>query len=320
MDKRIKQADYSYGFFEVILSKKPVMIDFLKNYLSESICSALDFSTLRLEKDNGIGSAMKKLRNSMLVSVRFKGRQELMQFLIVYQFRPERWIVLKIQEYVNAILKHHSKSLSNSSLPFIYSIVLFSGKRQWLYPGQIKGYLSPEFLQLFSEQVGNTVQLIDLHRIDDKILDSHGLATVVEKVLKYGPQYGITDVLEYCKIGLKRYVNYPNEVDIILNHLLNVCKDAKADADKAIKWCYKNLWETAGETMVTIAEQLRAEGMQRGWLEGEQQGILRGRAEGKQRIIKLILSRGHDAETIEALTGISVEEIKALAESRFMIS
>lgn len=322
------------NFFEDVFSNELIMADFLKSHLPENIKTKLDFTNIKFKKDNYVDDVMKKLACDMLVSVRVKGSNKWIKCLIEHQSTPERWMALRIRSYINAILTYHVKTVKTEALPFIYPMVFFTGKRKWTHSIGLKEHMYPEIQEAFANRLEESIQLIDINRLDDKILDSHGMAGGIEKIFKYGPQCSIIVVLKCCKTDLKLYAD--ETIKSILTYLLNVCPDGAKMANEAKKWCDENLQKKAGETMATLAENLRAEGAQWGREEGIQQGIQRGREEGIQlgeqrgiqlgqqrgiqRIVKSMLNRGHDAEAIKEFTGMPLEEIQALIEEETLAS
>lgn len=63
---------------------------------------------------------------------------------------------------------------------------------------------------------------------------------------------------------------------------------------------------------MTIAEQLRQEGMQKGMQKGIQKGMQQGRQEKRIEIARKSLSIGLDRATIAQATGLSSAELVAL--------
>ena len=70
---------------------------------------------------------------------------------------------------------------------------------------------------------------------------------------------------------------------------------------------------------MTIAEQLRAEGMQKGKKEGIQEGMQQGKKEGEKvalrRVARNLLKSGADIDMIIAATGLKPSEIRKIKQS-----
>jgi len=69
------------------------------------------------------------------------------------------------------------------------------------------------------------------------------------------------------------------------------------------------------EDLMTIAEQLRQEGIQKGMYKGMQEGMHRGRQEERSEIALNLLSIGIDHTAIASATRMSREELDALINS-----
>ena len=71
------------------------------------------------------------------------------------------------------------------------------------------------------------------------------------------------------------------------------------------------------DKLMTIAEQLRQEGLQQGLQQGENKGLLRGRQEGQQEaksaMARNLLLAGVDKEIIIKTTGFSIDELATLS-------
>ena len=56
----------------------------------------------------------------------------------------------------------------------------------------------------------------------------------------------------------------------------------------------------------------RKEGREEGREEGEARGIVKGEAQGRNNLLKAMLARGTDVNTIADITGLSIDDIQAL--------
>ena len=63
---------------------------------------------------------------------------------------------------------------------------------------------------------------------------------------------------------------------------------------------------------MTIAEQLRQEGMEKGIEKGIEKGMEKGIEKGMEKVAKTMKSKGYAAEEIHALTGLPLDKIKDL--------
>lgn len=298
------------NYFETMLAKKPIAIDFLKHYLPKTIKA--NFDSLRLEKDTFVDQRLRQLRCDTLFSLELEKDPERFYVLIEHQSTPDRWMPLRIYDYIGAILQMHRKIHNDKYLPLVYPLILFHGQEEWAHPIRLTDLITPTIRHLLIQDAPlplplAPIPLIDLQRTDDEILNTHGFATLVEKALKHGPNYSIMKILELIGEHLQENRTADKEsIQATLIYLTAVCHDAGARAHQVGHWCEQNINRETGVFYMTFAQKIQQEGWQKGLKEGEQKG--------RQEIVIRMLKQGIDMRMIERMTGIPLEQIQQIQQ------
>jgi predicted transposase/invertase (TIGR01784 family) len=96
--------------------------------------------------------------------------------------------------------------------------------------------------------------------------------------------------------------------ELVLTYILD--RGEISDKKTFFKLIKAELSNETGEKIMTIAEQLRTEGIQ----QGIQQGIEKGRQEAKQETIRHLQLAGIDKIEIAKLLNLSIDEVTQLAQ------
>ncbi|SHH36418.1 conserved hypothetical protein (putative transposase or invertase), partial [Thermosyntropha lipolytica DSM 11003] len=88
-----------------------------------------------------------------------------------------------------------------------------------------------------------------------------------------------------------------NKIDIDLEELMEYARELRLERR---------------EDIMTLAERLRREGMEKGIAKGIEKGIAKGIEKGKEEAALNALQKGLDIQIIAEITGLSVERIEEL--------
>jgi predicted transposase/invertase (TIGR01784 family) len=151
--------------------------------------------------------------------------------------------------------------------------------------------------------------LIDLSVIPDEELRTHQSVALLELIQKH---IHTRDMLEFVQ-DITYYLNQdqacPERVDALLRYIVQEgeCSD------------YGMFFQTLAqqtqryrENVMTIAQQLRQEGMQKGRQEGRQEGQQAGWEQARKAMARSMLDAQEPLEKITRYTGLSAQDIALL--------
>ncbi len=196
-------------------------------------------------------------------------------------------------------------------LPCLSAIALRA--RPPSYQGKISPYpYTMNWLQLFDdpqlagELYGNDFPLVDVTVIPDEEIMQHRRMAILELLQKHIRQRDLAELVEQLVTLLLAGYTTKEQLVSVVNYMLQ----AGEARDSA------NLLNTLAsrvpqheETLMTIAEQLRREGEQRGIQKGRLEGIQEGRKEEALKIARAMLANGLDHHSVMKMTGLSEDEL-----------
>ena len=171
-------------------------------------------------------------------------------------------------------------------------------------------------------------QLIDVGKIADEELCKHLWSGTMEFVFKhiYSP-----DIIRSIKKIMPQFKRLDQEkgdsvLQVLLNYILQQVETQ--DVNKLVSIVCHSVSEQTGEKIMTGAEQLRAQGYEKGMQQGMQRGMQRGMKTGvKQgqqagkhqeqvRIISSMLRNDVEPAQIAALTGLSLAAVYGMIKEQ----
>ena len=193
----------------------------------------------------------------------------------------------------------------------IIPMVLYHGKTKWTIPTNFASCLDiPDDLRdiLMRYVPEFSYDLLDLR---DEKTDINYFSFAVQAFLQT-----LRDIwfLEDKKILKFLFKDYFQPINKEHQNLLADLRDYiiydrdKPDFELIVEYATKYISKEAGESFMTIAEQLEKKGIEKGIEKGRQEGIEKGKREAAVRM----LAKGFSIADISDITGLSEEQIRSL--------
>lgn len=307
--------------FKALMQERSFFEPFLKTYLPEEIKTRLDWSSIEFYKMCGSHEEEKtgnSFESDLVYLAKMGNEQSLLWLHSEHQSRSDRIMPLRILNYQVAELLNFSKANRGKKLPSIVTLIYHQGKRPWTHSLELKNlFAEPELAMRY---FGHPI-LVDLPTFSDKALLAHPNIGPIEMVLKHIRQKDFEKNLRIILSELRTADDKPRR--IVLKYLIEV---ADAPQDKLLKMARQCLTHDE-ETVMTVGDQLRAEGMElgiqkglhQGLHQGIQKGIQQGLHEGEHKkacdFAKKLLLKGFPIEEITDLTDLPLTEIQALQQT-----
>ena len=96
-------------YFRHIMSNPEVVKEFFKKHLPLNIKTAINFETIKPQKDSFIGDNLKLQIAGLLFSAEFNGKPGYIYLLLEHQSVPDKLMAFRMLKYVVAIMEQHIK-------------------------------------------------------------------------------------------------------------------------------------------------------------------------------------------------------------------
>lgn len=293
-------------FFKRVMRDKRIAREFLAAHLPEDIRRVVDLNQLELEPGNYINDIGQESIADLLFRTKISGHMSYLYLVLEHQSRIDVLMPFRMLKYTCNIIDKHLKETGSKRLPLVLPLVIYHGKSRWSHSTHIndlvdapKAMVDAYFLKPFV--------LIDLNTIEDAILKQHAWAGVLELTLKHifskNMQHHFPDIITLAKqVGPEGQTF----VELILTYILD--RSTINNKEAFFSLIHTELSEEIGEKIMTIAEQLRREGIQQGKKEGMQQG----KEEGRQETVLQLRRSGLEIAEIAKLLNLPLDYIKSL--------
>ncbi|WGL99941.1 Rpn family recombination-promoting nuclease/putative transposase (plasmid) [Arsenophonus sp. aPb] len=314
-----KTLSHHDSLFKKFLGDIAIAKDFLEIHLPENIRRLCDFSTLAMESGSFIEPDLRSQCSDMLYSVQTTAGKGYIYTLIEHQSRPEKLMAFRLLRYSVAAMHQHLEQ-GNKTLPVVIPLLFYQGKTS-PYP------YSTQWLDCFADpELAKSVYmqafpLVDITVIPDEEILSHRRVALMELVQKHIRTRDMLEFSQEIASLLNQYVIQPELFKGLMYYIVE--RGNTSDAKQFLHQIAEKV-DDYREVVMTIAEQLRREGEQKGKIEGIQEGIQKGIQEGIQKgiqegekqaamkIARQLLENGVDKNVIKMSTGLSDAEMKKL--------
>jgi len=293
-------------FFRTAMADKRVARDFLMAWLPNELCQSVDFDRLEIQPRSHINDVRKESAVDVLFKTVIEGHEAYLYLLLEHQSTPDRLMPFRMLKYICNIIDHHLKThdtKDDKKIPLIYPLVIYHGKRKYPFSTDLSDLIDAP-ASLIDRYFLKPFQLIDLGQIDDETLKQHAWSGVMEFTLKH---IFARDILPRLKeiAGILHQLDNAGGRDfiaIVLQYLLE--RGELSDREAFFKLIDTQISHEVGEKIMSLAEQLKQEGREKGRIEGE--------LNKEREIAKRMLDEGSDPAFVAKVTGLSPDKIKTL--------
>lgn len=298
--------------FKLVFTDKKNLQDFLTNNLPVEINNLIDYETLNIEKDSFIEPKFNETRSDLLITVNLNDKMEIekkksvnIYFLFEHKSYEDPAILLQLLGYMVNIWNRDYKN--NGMLKPIIPIIYYHGEKEFRIKNFTSLFDSTELLNLYIPNINFLVH--DLTRFKDQDIKGGILLKISELIFKYS---NIKDKDVSRKAILKILDMFPKLLSttntdywlkIYIRYLLSAT-EIKIEEIKN-KFERSNFLE-GGNIVMSTAELLIKEGLE--------QGLDEGKKFREKEIVKNMLSKGLDLSFITDMTGLTEDEILAIAD------
>ena len=328
MTKKLSPHD---RFTRSLMTNPKVAEEFFKKNLPENIKKAIDFSSIELQKESFIDDYLKLQIADLLYSARFDGQPGFLYVLLEHASTPDRFLPFRMHKYVTAIMDHHLKKKENKTLPLVYPMILYTGKRAYKHSVDFFDLFSEKERDLAKEIFTSPYHLIDLTQVSDEELRKYLWFGTMALTLKHIRDSNIIPFFESI-VEILKDLEKRGESSYIYTVITYMAGTGEVPQKSEFFETTKKLESVNEEKiMSTLVEQLQPEllniARKQAFEEASkqlreqflQEGLEKGRKErdvavvrAKLEIAKAMLLKGIDTEIIAATTNLPKGDIKKL--------
>jgi predicted transposase/invertase (TIGR01784 family) len=255
------------SLFKRTLGDKEVAVDFLENYLPNSILKEIDLTDIKVAKDSFIDKELEESFSDILYNVSIDGKEGFVYLLFEHKSYFDKMTPVQMLGYILDIWKLYNKQNKNEKLPPIIPILIYHGDRKWKYGSSLSelieatseaisdyipgyNYLLYDFSNYSDAEIKGQIKLRLFLKLISHIFDDDfdkGLREVLPLLIELSEK---TTGLEYIETVVKYILNIGEEIS--LNEL-----DQKA----------KNISAEGSAVIMTIAEKIYHDGKEEGKVE-----------------------------------------------------
>ncbi len=288
-------------FFRSAMSDKRVAREFFESHLPADFKKQVDLNQLELQSGTFIDDLRQEWIADMLFRTVMDDREAYIYLLVDHQSQPDELMPFRVLKYVCNVIDQHLKTIETNKTPLILPIVVYHGRQEWKYSTNINDLVdAPK--HLVDNYFLKPFILLDLNKIDDEVLKKNIWSGVMELTLKHIFK---RDMLPYLAdiVKMLKLLERENGEQLTKDVLVYVLDRGQIGEDKLISLIKKEFSDEIGDSMATVAEQLKAKGK------------AEGKAESRVFIAKRLLSEKMDDLFIAKITELTLEQIQKLKEN-----
>ncbi|KJS49061.1 MAG: transposase [Peptococcaceae bacterium BRH_c23] len=309
-------------FFKETLSDLQTAQDFLQNYLPRELLEFMDLESISLQKDSFIEKELEETFSDLLFQTKINHKDGYLYLLFEHKSYPSPKIALQLLKYMLNIWEQKTADQPTAKLPVIIPMVVYHGKARWNSPVKLSGLIEdydqlplavtdclPDFSYLLynisrysNADIKGSVKLqIFLKLLRDIFEQDYTvfLKTLEESIMAFNQLENQGNGLEYFETFIRYIMNARNDLEF--QTVYELAKESSLERS---------------EVIMTIAEKLITEGMEKGIEKGMEKGIEKGIEQGvekgKLEVAENLLRLGMGIDVIIKATGLREEEIRKI--------
>ncbi|HQU09874.1 MAG TPA: Rpn family recombination-promoting nuclease/putative transposase, partial [Opitutales bacterium] len=276
---------------------------FLDIYLPPAIKQQCDFSTLKVENGSYVDSGLKQTHTDVLYSLKIAQQTGFVYVLVKHQSKPDKLMPARMLRYQTSIATDHFEK--HGRFPRLIPVLFYAGKQSpYPYSCNLNDYVhTPEQSH---EVISSTFKLIDLTTIPYETLKGHQAIELLELVMKQSCERDLLNALRYLEDRCYGEMQIPSHevVKRVFEYLLQTNEDMRF-TERLTNY----MGEPYKEDIMTIAERLEEQGIQKGIYMGREEGIELGTMATAIQFLAL----GVAPTVISQATGLTLEKLDWIA-------
>lgn len=274
--------------FKQLLTHPNTARDFMQLHLPAELQAVCDFKTLKLESGSFVEESLRPYYSDVLYSLRTNsGDDGYIHVLIEHQSTPDKHMAFRLLRYAVAAMQRHLDA-GHKKLPLVIPVLFYMGKRS-PYP------YSTRWLDEFSDPAqaeklySSGFPLVDITVIPDEEIVGHRSMAALTLLQKHVQHRDMAEMLDSLAAVLMTEHLTRQQVISLIHYL--VLAGETSDAAAFVREMAWRMPQHKDELM-TIAQQLEQQGIEKGIAKGVEQGIQQGIQQGLEQGIQKGIEQG----------------------------
>ncbi len=254
--------------FRQFLTQPEIARDFMELHLPAELRALCDLSTLKLESGSFVEDDLRQYFSDVIYSLRTTTGDGYVHVLIEHQSSPDRHMAFRLMRYAVAAMQRHLEA-GHKKLPLVIPVLFYTGKRS-PYPYSTRWLDEFDDPAVAEKLYGSAFPLTDITVIpDDDIMNHRSMAalTLLQKHIHQRDMATLTDRL--ATLLMADYLS-SSQVTVLIHYLLQAGESA--DSEAFVRELAQRVPQH-GDALMTIAQQLEQKGIEKGRMEGRQEGF-----------------------------------------------
>jgi len=311
-------------FVRRALSHRQVARSFFQQHLPPSIRDGLDLDHLEMTGDSFIDLKLRESVSDMVFSAPLKRRKAYIYLLLEHKSHGLDELPAPMEKYRLEAMNHYARAKGKKRYPLVVPLVLYHGKSAYRGPVWLQDCIDapPEMIE---EAYRSSFILVDLSRYSDEDLKTQAWTGVFQLMLKHirdpdilrrlTPLIPLMQIIEKESGGLEF-------LEIVFRYLFQAGR--VENINEVVEVAVKSLGQKTEEAVMTIAEQLKAEGKKEGLEEGKREGLeegkITGREEGKKEnqaeVAMRLIGKGISLDFVAEVTELPLDALRRLQNKK----
>lgn len=296
------------ALFKTFLTHPETARDFLQIHLPESLRMQCDLSTLQLESGSFIEDDLRALYSDVLWSIKMQSGSGYVYALIEHQSTPDKHMTFRLMRYAFAIMARHMDA-GNEHLPLVIPMLFYHG-RITPYPFSMCWLDSFAQPALAREIYGDNFPLIDVTSFTDDEIQQHRRIAILEFLQKNIRQRDLNDLVDQLVALLLPGYTTEHQFNVLMNYIAR--SGQLTSPGRFFRQLAQGMPEHK-EQLMTLAEWFEERGRTKGRKQGREEGREEGERQATRKIALAMLRNGVDSALVSKTTGLSEQELSALA-------
>ncbi|WP_395971457.1 Rpn family recombination-promoting nuclease/putative transposase (plasmid) [Candidatus Arsenophonus nilaparvatae] len=289
--------------FKQFLSEKETAKDFFDIWLPDEIKALCNLDSIKVESSSFVDSEMKNYQSDILYSVSTSKGSGYIYVLIEAQSTPDKLIAWRLMRYSMAAMHKHLEA-GHKELPLVFPILFYTGEKSphpysmnWLDCFRDRKLAESIYTQPF--------RLADVTTLDDGQIMQHKRMALLTLIQKHIRRRDMTELFDEIVTLLSYNYYTDNQVITLFNYLIQ-----EGNAQKPMEFITEIAKQSEKHegALMTIAQQIEQMGIQKGKLEGIQEG----EKQASMKIARQMLESGMDRQSVMKFTGLDDAEMSNL--------
>jgi predicted transposase/invertase (TIGR01784 family) len=246
-------------FFKSNVGDKKVAKEIIKAQINKELASKIDYRTMQKQPTEFIQKNLKRKIIDVLYSVKIKGKDAYLYFLLEHQSTADDAMLYRLFLYIVEIMKQHSEN-GVKKFPLVVPVVVYHGTTS-PYPYDTDFNSMYEDMELAKAYAFKSFGLIDLTVMSDQDIAKLDESLFFEYIMKHIREKDFFDnMIAYIDRHPDKAVYFIASIEK-LNQVLCYIEASKYSSDKKINKLLEILDEKTEGESVTIIEKRIAQGV-----------------------------------------------------------